>query len=104
MPHYWGHLICSSTGYMKLTKSKATRSNEVAVKVEFDLPSALFEKPVLMMRSVIDQTVTQIVVTPELRAKAQEILEKELGIRVELVVPEQKQEEQLPPQAAQVVA
>lgn len=87
MPLYKGHLICTKTGCVRYTKGASTKANEVAVAFRFELPAALFEKPVIPLTVQVDQ-VKPLVVTPELCIRAQEILEKELGVRVELTIPE----------------
>ena len=85
MPRYNGYLICSRAGNVKFRKTRATASNEVAVAFDFELPAALFEKPVLRLRTAVDP-VAPIVVNPEQRVRAQEILEEQLGVRVELTI------------------
>jgi hypothetical protein len=85
MPLYKGHLICTKSGTVRYTKGASTKPSEVAVSFNFELPDTLFWKPVIPLKVQVDP-VKPPVITPELRVKAQELLEKEFGLKIELAI------------------
>lgn len=87
MPRYSGHLICSRAGNVRYTKGASTRRDEVAVAFEFELPASLFERPIVQLRTKVDG-VRPLIVTPDLRVHAQQLLEERFGVKVELAVPD----------------
>lgn len=86
MPRYSGHLICSKAGNVRFTKGASTRRDEIAVAFDFELPASLFERPIVQLRTRVDE-VKPLIVTPDLRVHAQQLLEERFGVKVELAVP-----------------
>jgi len=82
---YSGYLICSASGNVKYRKTQGGAGpREIPVTFSFELPNKLFQKPTIRLNIEVDPHGT-VEVTPEMREKTRLNLEKELGIKVELV-------------------
>lgn len=74
----------------KLGKSSIA-SNAVVLKLNLDLPDALFQKPQLEATiKVAPDQVSKPVIEPEVLQNIQEVMKKQLGVDITLTVVEEK--------------
>lgn len=83
-----GFLIVNSNGSMSIRKTKpALDWNEVAVRLEINLPDILFQRPQLEARIVVsDKAVNPIKIGPEILINTKDLIEQQTGMKIDLRV------------------
>jgi hypothetical protein len=83
-------------GATRVTKKKPSlASNEVAIHVNLDIPTALFEKPVLTFTATLPNVSGSFDLTPKVQANIADYIRQQTGMTVEIKAPE-PEAEQLP--------
>jgi hypothetical protein len=82
------YMIINSRGRVRATKNKPDlQSDEVAVRLAFTLPEIMFARPLLQAKvSVSEAAVAPREISPEVVINTAELLEQQLGMKVQLVV------------------
>lgn len=89
------YLVINSRGRVKATRHKPPLAmDEVAVRIQMNLPEMLFARPQLQASlTVKEDAVSPHVITPEVLISTKELLERGTGMSVELrVVPPEKED------------
>ena len=89
------YMIINSKGRVRTTKHKPDlQYDEVAVRLAFALPEIMFARPLLQAKvSVSEAAVAPREISPEVVINTAELIEQQLGMKVQLVV--------MPPEALQ---
>ncbi len=73
----------NSTLSVKATKNKpSTASDEIAVKIQLDVPKALFTKPAYEAHLTIDESSAPTMVIADLKNNIEEVLRERLNLSV----------------------
>lgn len=89
-------VIINERGSVRHTKNApSTRADEVALKVSFKLPKALFARPVVRATVTVDEkAIAPKDISPEVLVNTATLIEQSLGMKVELaVIPPEDPEE-----------
>lgn len=89
------YLVANRRGVHSVRKTKpALNWNEIAVRVEIDLPDVLFQRPHLEAKIVVDKDAVQPVkMTPEILVNTKDLIEQQTGCKIDLKVLPIEQEE-----------
>lgn len=94
------YLVVSSRGRLRITKRRPSlQDDEILMYLELRLPDRLFTKPTISAKLEIpDKDVPAAEISPEILLMAKDVLERTLGMRIELspVAPEKVSLEELP--------
>jgi len=81
------YLIISKNGIKGVRKSKPSlRADEIAVKVNLDIPNALFEKPLLEATITIDKSVAPEKISPEIIINTKDLIEQQTGAKIDFKI------------------
>ena len=81
--NYW------KEGSIRATKKKpALKSNEVAIHVKLDIPTSLFEKPVLTFTAALPDVSNNFNLTAEVQENIADYIRQQIGMTVEIKAPE----------------
>lgn len=83
-----GYLIISSNGGVRVTKNPPeTKRNEIAMKIDVEVPRSMFFKPNIEFKLVIPQSAARPTTIPvELMGNIERNIEEATGLRVTLHV------------------
>jgi len=82
-----GYLNIKSTGVCRFTKNKVGLDwNEIAVKLEIDIPNELFKKPILEARIEVGKDIVPKPQPYELILNTKELIEQSTGAQINFKV------------------
>lgn len=89
----WGNITLHARMVEKTPKLKG---NEVALRLQMNLPEALFKRPTLIAKMTIpDEVVPQVDISPEVTANIEEIIKNSTGLTMSVqVVPFEEESNQ----------